>query len=435
MASALPPRHPGAVRSSALSNPYLMLPVLSMALPLLWLVRLLALAATAVTGWLTLQKWLHPRLPLSGCGGSEGCATILDSRWSLWFAVPVTLLAATIWLAVLLLTLPAAERWLGRTCGQLLAACGVLLLSGALWFGFLMAVVVRAWCPWCAALHVTALVVGGILLHSCWKASREGESGLFQVAGQTGVAGVALLVIGQVFGKAPDTHVVTAEPPVVLTEAAPEPARPGGVNFLDGTLVLSRREDPAIGSPGALHVLAGLSDYTCPACRAQHADLQALLNADPRSYAVLILPTPLQRSCNPHLPPNARDHPNACVLASLALAFWKAAPDRFPDFHDFLMTSPLPLEPATAKAEADRLVPGIVLDPESPWIAGRLSRNVEMWHQLSQENSKLPKLLLRNDIVLHGSTVSRERFLEIIRETLVPAAPPTETVPVSLLPR
>ena len=406
-----------------------------MALPTLWLLRVLALAAMVTSGWLTLQKWLHPRISLAGCGGSEGCTTLLDSRWSLWFAIPVTLFAATLWLAVFLLTLPAPGRWLGRTADQLLAASAMLLLAGAVWFTFLMLVVVKVWCPWCAALHLAAAIAGTILLHSTWRASRQGEVGLFSAASQAGVAGLALLVLGQVFGKAPETHLITDGPRAASPAASPAallPAAAGTVSFLQGALVFSRQEVPSLGAEDAKHVLAAFSDYTCASCRAQHRDLKALLRSSPGTYAVLILPTPLDRRCNPHVPPNSPDHPQACALASLALAFWKEAPDLFPAFHDFLMTAPLPLDSTTARAEAARLALDPISAAKDPWIAHRLAANIAAWHLLSSESSKLPKLLLRDDIILHGTTSSRERFFEIIKETFRPVA--EASIPVSTLP-
>ena len=398
---------------------------------MLWLVRVLAFLAMATSFWLTLQKWLGPRISLAGCGGSEGCTTLLDSRWSNWFSIPVTLLAGTIWLAVLLLTLPTAGKWLGRTADQLLAAGAMLLVAGAVWFGLLMAAVVKVWCPWCAALHLAALVVGGLLLHSTWRASRQGELGLFSAAGQAGVAGLALLVLGQVFGKAPDTHLITGE-----SAATPPPSdipTAGTVSFLNGTMIFARQDLPSLGATDAKHVLASFSDYTCPSCRAQYIDLKTLLREAPESYALLVLPTPLDRTCNPYLPVNVQDHPGACTLARLSLALWKAAPQHFPAFHDFLMTAALPLAASTARAEAVRLAPAAVLNGDDPWITSQIAANIAAWHQLSSGNSKLPKLLLRDDIVLHGSTSSTERFLEIIEETFV--NPPEAAIPVSTVPR
>ncbi|MDB6069094.1 MAG: hypothetical protein JWL81_265 [Verrucomicrobiales bacterium] len=435
-------------------------PVFSLALPLLWLVRALALASFAASGWLTLQKWMDPRVQPAGCGGSDTCATLLDSRWSNWFSVPVTLLAATLWLAVLLLTLPAAGRLLGRTADQLLAACALLLLAGALWFGALMAFVVKLWCPWCAALHLAALITSAILLHSTWRAQKEGEAGLFSSAAQSGMAGIALLVLGQLFGKPPDTHLVTTTSPaagpdsLTLPPAAapasdfiqisypagarsspsadassPAPLPAGSISYLNGTLILSREEIPSLGEPSASLILAGFSDYTCTACRSQYSDIKALMRSAPGRFALLVLPVPLDHACNPHVPVPAKETSSgACALASLSLAFWKSAPHLFPAFHEFLMTAPLPLAPDSARAEAQRLSPNILLDDSTPWISARLAANIAAWHRLSNETNKLPKLILRDDIVLHGSTASRERFLEIINETFaVPAqkAPPS----------
>jgi len=398
---------------------------------MLWLVRVLAFLAMASSFWLTLQKWLGPRISLAGCGGSEGCTTLLDSRWSNWFSIPVTLLAGTIWLAVLLLTLPSAGRWLGRTADQLMAAGAMLLVAGAVWFGLLMAVVVKVWCPWCAALHLAALVVGGLLLHSTWRASRQGEVGLFSAAAQAGVAGLALLVLGQIFGKVPDTHLMTgASPPPPPPSAWPTA---GTVSFLNGTMVFARQDLPALGAADAKHVLASFSDYTCPSCRAQYIDLKTLLREAPETYTLIVLHTPLDRSCNPHLPANVRDHLGACTLARLSLALWKAAPQHFPAFHDYLMTASLPLDASTARAEAARLAPAAMLNGDDPWVASRLAANMVAWHQLSSGNNKLPKLLLRDDIVLHGATSSTERFLEIIKETFTHS--PDPAIPVSIVPR
>ena len=402
-----------------------------MAAPVLWLVRGIAFAALVGSWWLTFQKWMGPRISLAGCGGSQGCTTLLDSRWSQWFFIPVTLLAATLWLAVLLLTLPSASQRLGRTADQLLAACAMLLVTGALWFGFLMLFVVKVWCPWCAALHGSALVAGGLLLYSTWQTSRTGERGLFAAAGQAGVAGAALLMLGQIFGKIPDTHLLTSDSTAPIHSASP-PEPSDRVQYMNGALAFPRWDVPSIGAKAALHVLTGFSDYTCTTCRTQHGDLKALLSKYPEDYAVLILPVPLQRSCNPHLPAGTQDHVHSCDLARLSLAFWKVAPEHFPTFHDFLMTSPLPLDSAAALAEAKRLAPGVAPDPSTQAIQSEIARNTDAWQKLSGSNFKLPKLILRDSVILHGSTSSQERFLEIIAETF--SSQKIDAIPITASP-
>jgi hypothetical protein len=97
------------------------------------------------------------------------------------------------------------------------------------------------------------------------------------------------------------------------------------------------------------------------------------------------------------------------------------------------MTASVPVDASAARAEAARLAPAVTLNEDDPWIAFRIDANIAAWHQLSSGNSKLPKLLLRDDIVLHGSTSTTERFLEIIKETFTRS--PEAAIPVSIGPR
>jgi uncharacterized membrane protein len=430
------------------------------AAPRLWLVRFLAVSALTASMGLTVWKWMQAGSEIPGCGvGIEGCGAVLESRWSLWFSVPVTLLAASLWLTVLILTLPKVQHALGHTADQLVAATGALLVGGALWFGGLLLLVVKAWCVWCLALHLTALLVGGLILYSIWRAEKAGGPGLLTVAGQTACAGLALLVVGQLFGTPPDTHLLTSDtpplPPPSSSTQRPEsvaatspvssgshssrPGRPAEmitrgnereVVYLKGTLTLSLADHPLIGSPAASHILTEFFDYTCPTCRTLHGDLSDLQKSAPGEYAVLLLPTPLNHACNPSLPEGAADHPHACELAQLALAFWHAAPGKFPAFHDFLMTAAAPLTPEAALHEARRLAPAANLDSQSTdWISERLAANAEIWKRISQENPKMPKLLLRDALIMHGAPVSRERFQEVIQSAF-PIGSPLSDVPV-----
>lgn len=420
------------------------------AAPRLWVVRSLSVLALSASLGLTLWKWMGtgtgPDVP--GCGGPDGCGAVLDSRWSQWFSVPVTLLAATLWAAVLMLTLPRVHHSLGRTADQLLTASGALLTAGALWFGSLLLVVGMP-CLWCLALHGTGLAVGGFILYSAWRAERIGGRGLLAVAGQAAVAGLALLVVGQVFGTPPDTHLLTstlpASPPSLNQDF---PGRSAGgqedgdwhshsqspeVSYFDGTLNYRLFDQPFIGSSRARHILAEFYDYTCPACRSLHRELKKLQSAAPGHYAVILLPVPLSRKCNPGLPDTATSHPEACELAALALAFWRAAPRQFASFHDFLMTSHQPLTLELARAEARRLAPAVDLSSKelTDWSEGRIQANVGVWRRLSQENPKMPKLLLRDALMMHGTPASGERFLEIINAAF-PSQPVIPAIPVSL---
>lgn len=424
------------------------------AAPRLWLVRFLALSALAASLGITLWKWMRTGPLIPGCGEGGGCEAVLESRWSLWFSVPVTLLAATLWLTVLVLTLPRVQTALGRTADQLLAATGALLVGGAFWFGGLLVGIVKVWCVWCLALHFTALLVGGLILYSIWRAEKAGGPGLLAVASQTACAGLALLVLGQIFGTPPDTHYLTStlsESPAAGPSSSPLASVPAGrkldampigatsreVTYLDGSLILSLADHPLLGSARASHILVEFFDYTCPTCRTLHGDLSDLQKSAPGEYAVLLLPVPLNHDCNPSFPDRAADHPYACELARLALAFWRAAPAKFPAFHEFLMTAAAPLTPEAARNEARRLAPAAnfteatsePVEKTGEWISARIAANVEIWSRISTENSKMPKLLLRDALIMHGAPVSRERFQEVIQSAF-PVGIPLSDIPV-----
>lgn len=406
-------------------------PVLPLAMPLLWLVRALALVSSLVAGWLTVLEWANPIVDIAGCGGADGCAALLDSRWSHWFSIPVTLLATLLWSAVLFLTHPAANRWLGRTADQLLATCAIFLLAGAVWFGTLMVVVVKVWCPWCAGLHIAALIAGSLLLYATWRSTREGAVGIFCAAGQAGLAGGALLVLGQVFGKPPDTHLVTADSQAASVESSAALPREEIWSLLKGTLQIPKTEAPLLGSPDAPHVLAAFSDYSCTTCRAQHQALKELLVRKPGIFAIVLLPTPLDPACNPHVPPATPGRSvESCPLAYLSLAIWKTAPDLFPGFHDYLMNAAQPPSLASARKELARIAPQLTLVVEEEWITVRIQANILAWHGLSPQTSKLPKLILSDDFILHGNPNSREKFFEVIEEHF-PGTPPG--IPVNTL--
>lgn len=177
--------------------------------------------------------------------------------------------------------------------------------------------------------------------------------------------------------------------------------------------------------------MAALSDYSCSTCRSQHRDLKALLDSQPGSIALLILPTPLDSTCNPHVQTNlAAKTGESCGVARMALALWKTAPEAFPAFHDYLMKAELPLSVPAARKELARIAPQVTLDVEEEWITTRIQGNITVWHGLSPETSKLPKLILGDDFVLHGTTSSREKFFEVIQQHF---PKPSPGIPVSTL--
>jgi hypothetical protein len=137
----------------------------------------------------------------------------------------------------------------------------------------------------------------------------------------------------------------------------------------------------------------------------------------PDSLCVILLPVPLERSCNRSMPDGEADHAGACEIARLALAVWKHRPDEFPALHRWLMEKER-IPPQVRVRAADVLTKNQIEDAaEDPWIHQLLAANVADWVYFSaRQGSGLPKVVGPSRKVLHGPPADREEFFRIIRD-------------------
>lgn len=118
-------------------------------------IGVLALAGLAVAAYLT---WVHSRPDALVCLTGGGCETVQSSSYSELGGIPVALLGALAYLAVLG---SALARGLWVAAGAVAVALGGLVF--ALWLVYVQAAVLDAWCSWC----VTSDVVLGLLAAAC----------------------------------------------------------------------------------------------------------------------------------------------------------------------------------------------------------------------------------------------------------------------------
>ena len=126
-------------------------------------IALVALAGTAVAGYLT---YVHYRPDALICTSSGGCETVQESSYAELVGVPVALLALLAWLAVLVLV--AWDTELART---LVAAIGLGAAGFALYLVTLQALVIDAWCGWCLVNDV--VLVPLLVVLAVWRVLRE----------------------------------------------------------------------------------------------------------------------------------------------------------------------------------------------------------------------------------------------------------------------
>ena len=387
--------------------------------------RISALAGLLLSGWLLFQKATGSITYLVGCGAGSGCANVLGSRWSQWFLVPVTALSLLMYAALLFLTFKPRRTPL--------LAIGTGLAGAAVWFGLVQAFILHAFCPWCLAAHLIGITCAILI----FRGQGAPQAAPIKPGLLAGLAATALLVAGQVFGPVPDTH---QETNVVLAEpAGPKPATPAKaesgpvhtrgegrkVTFL-GNKQYNVETLPHLGDAKAPHVLVKYYDYACNACRDLHEDLEALMQKHPGKFCVIVLPCPINRSCNSNVPDHIQNHANACELAKLALACWRTDPESFPAVHHALFARPVLDLPKAMEIVKPRMKKPLTADAmNDPWIAEVLAADAEDYKRINftinsakpgEANYLMPKLLVGGTRMLHGVTKSREILFGAIEQ-------------------
>jgi uncharacterized membrane protein len=104
-------------------------------------VALVALAGTAVAGYLT---YVHYRPDALICTGSGGCETVQESSYAELVGIPVALLGLLAYVAVL-----ALVAWDSEMARTAVAAIALGAAAFAAYLVVLQAFVIDAWCVWC----------------------------------------------------------------------------------------------------------------------------------------------------------------------------------------------------------------------------------------------------------------------------------------------
>lgn len=362
---------------------------------------ILALAGFALN--LYLLSWRIAEGGITGCGGGS-CEQVLASRWSAVFGVPVTVFGALVYAGLMVSLSP----WGSRLTLPLVGA----ILGAVFWFILVQAVFIGKFCPWCLAAHGVGLAV------VCVSVIRGGFSGSLKNLAMWGYA--AFLVIGlvQVYGPVPATHRIDDTP-----SAAPASVQARGdgrkASFVDGRKSFDVSAFPRLGSPDAKHVMAEYFDFQCPSCRIMSGYLAALVAKHPAEICVLLMPVPLDPVCNEAFVPGDVGHPDSCELTRIALAVWRENPDAYPALHQAFLSDPSP-KVSDALALARRQVPRAKLDAamQDPWIDELIQANIADWVSFSGKTKQLPKLLIRDQRIIHGLPSGEADFIRVMEQEL-----------------
>jgi uncharacterized membrane protein len=395
----------------------------------------LALLAAAAFGFSTYLAWLSfTGGTVAGCdaSGAFDCDHVLTSRWSTWLGLPIALPAAMVYATVLGVVwflgpnVPAAVRraawWIT------LALSGIAALAG-LWFLGLQLFAIGSFCWPCVATHTCGIVLAAAVWTRGHFASRREQLPSTRSAMLAGVASISLLatlVVGQLAHE-PDMYRIdsadappvasgsesdtgesqtpekiesqrtpngTAQPAVELAHSTQKPALSRIVKLHKTKTTFDAYEHPVLGSPDAEHVVVKLFDYGCHHCREQHFQLEEARKLLGSRLAVLVLPVPMNRSCNAFAPVvTSGPQMQSCVYARSALAVWRTDRTKFADFHHWLFEPEKPRSSDEVRTHVQEIAgaAAVALADNSLDVRKQIEEYAKLYDALGR--GKIPKLV------------------------------------------
>lgn len=352
-----------------------------------------ALAAFAIACYLSVQSLTGGAV--AGCGGDAGCGAVLASPWSKAGPVPVSLLGAVVYLAVLV---GVGLRWRAMSADRsskpgdaLLIAAAPALLVAAGWFTYIQIGVVGEICAYCMAEHGLGVVLA-LLIRTAVMAKPAVRPGPPLVLGMLAVA--ALIAVQQF---APALDIKTSEN--FFADRDGDATTPDGqryVSMFGGDLQFVLQEVPYLGDAQAQQVVGLIFDYGCLHCRALHKLLEEGIEQDPDRFVVVPLPITLQPQHNPYAQSDNAAFDDSYERAKLALAVAAIDRDKWEQFDRWLWspasTSGFPRSAADARAKAAELVGEATLDAQLTGDAldehrATINRNIELLQHIDPPRS------------------------------------------------
>jgi len=404
--------------------------------------RVLLLAALAISAYLTWAAFA--RGTLAGCGPESDCDRVLQSKWSRWFGVPVSVFAVGIDALALWGTFALAGGATpeARRRGGFVAALGALLiLGGGIWFIAIQLFALRSICPYCMAAHGTGVTAALLLLFVTGKQS-ELCIGAFQSAGFVAAAALLVFFAGQYLQKpatgrearvvasstnAPGTNApgTNAPRPTFTPDFGPVSAMKRPFKIYEGLFVVDLENIPLIGPASAKHAMVNLFDYTCHHCRLMHPLIEEVQHAFSNDLAVVSLPMPLDPKCNRTIQRTSPDHANACEYARLGLGVWRVDRAKHREFDAWLMRGDQPPPVTNALDHAMHLVGtnALINALKEPWLERHLQFNIGMYElAYRQGHGNMPQFII-GPTVFQGPP-TREQLIKMLADNLGLKPPP-----------
>ena len=347
---------------------------------------ILSTACLLLAGWMLFHSLSGG--PLVGCGAGSACDHVMSSPWAYFLGgVPVSLPAVVVYALLILCILFLEDRGsLNRLLWPLMLILSGFLLGAALWFCYLQAFVLHAFCPYCTLLHILGCILAGIILFRHPRLDRGSLPWFI-----SGLVAAALFAGLQSFTR----------PEAIYDSGRTEASLPA---FEEGEIPIlgDCRSVPAM-TEGSVPAMTGhrhprldrgsltlLFDFQCSHCRQLHRILPQIAE----QYRIFLAPVPLSSACNPYIPSSGIDRfKGSCELTRLAMAVWYAKPGEASAYWDYLLEEDA--SPADAEKRARELLgDGFASAMADPRIDAYLRKVEELFGRTSSgEKSGVPRFI------------------------------------------
>lgn len=437
----------------------------------------LALIGLALTGYLSLNAL--GRGTIAGCGAGSACDMAMGSAWAWWLGVPVSALAAGVYVLILAATLTAmfADPRVQRLAWVVLPTLALVLAGAAAWFIYVLLFRVGAMCPWCTASHLVGLATAGMIVGGAVGIGapaaprRRVGPAQWALAVMLAAAGLAVLIGTQILRPTPtyamvDASALGGRQPVEATAAHSdhnhdshdedghdhEPLSPeelqrqleqaaatadekllSGRNDIYGQfdgrrviapaftdIVLDPHELPMIGSPDAKHLLVFFFDYTCETCRRAHSMLRRVHETFGDQIGVLLVPWPASGLCNPVLAEKGlAGREDSCRYARLGLALWRVGPQVFERFDQWLsrFAAVPPVDVGVKQAIDLAGRERLEAALKDPWVDAQLQQYIQLTRPVIEHFNVTPVILMERQF-MQGVPEDVEAFCRILEDRL-----------------
>ena len=233
-----------------------------------------AIVAMGVASYLAYTSFTSGSV--AGCdGGLFDCASVLKSRWSNWFSIPVSVLAGINYvgfLGSLVWALRATTEDTRQRSWFLVHLFGFSAGLAGLWFMSLQFFVLQHICPYCMAAHICGLVISAVLI---WM--RPIGAVPTVSASALALVGLGAMAAGQMLGPEPVSYEIidysnpsTMEPGANGESATAAPVAPVGEED-DAFLFAPPDEDEFLFAPPTEDE-GGPSDAAAPTDRLKSSE-------------------------------------------------------------------------------------------------------------------------------------------------------------------